>query len=218
MKICIFGATGLTGGLLLEACLRHGHVQQVTIFVRKPLPLQHAKLRQVTTTMETLADVATDIDGDVVFNCLGTTLKKAGSQAAQYAIDCAYPVRVAQLAAANGVTCMVNVSSVGASERGNFYLKTKADMERGVREAIGEGAYFVRPSLIMGDRQEFRFGEKVGMWLTPIFDALMLGGLRKYHSVAAHNIAKAMLQVAIERPDSPKVLHYDDIMKMAGRH
>jgi uncharacterized protein YbjT (DUF2867 family) len=167
--------------------------------------------------METLAGAASEISGDVVFNCLGTTLKKAGSQAAQYAIDCTYPVQVAQLAATNGVPCMVNVSSVGTSERGNFYLKTKADMERGVAEAMGEGAYFMRPSLIMGDRQEFRFGEKVGMWLTPIFDALMLGSLRKYHSIAAKNIAKAMLQVAIERPESPKVLHYDDIMAMAGK-
>jgi uncharacterized protein YbjT (DUF2867 family) len=185
----------------------------VKIFVRKKINLQHAKLQQVITTFADLDLVKKEISGDVVFNCLGTTLKQAGSTTAQYEIDCDYPVRVATFAAANGVKCMVNVSSVGASERGNFYLKTKADMERGVRETIGEKAYFMRPSFLVGDRSDFRLGEQIGIYLFYGINLFLLGGLRKYRSINARQVAKSMLQIALTQPDEPKILHYDEMQK-----
>ena len=212
MTANIFGATGLVGGHLLDLCLQHPNVAQVKVFVRKPMDLQHPKLLQITTDFAGLEQVRAQISGDVVFNCLGTTISQAGSQAAQYAIDCEYPVKVAQLAAANGVPCMVSVSSVGASATGNFYLKTKADMESGVQKAIGEKAYFMRPSFILGNRKAFRLGEKIGIVLMMGINPLLLGGLRKYRSIHAEKIAKAMLQVALKQPKSPKVFHYGDIL------
>jgi uncharacterized protein YbjT (DUF2867 family) len=212
MIVNIFGATGLVGGHLLTLCLQHPAITAVKVFVRKPVQLQHPKLEQITTDFEGLEQVRTRISGEVVFNCLGTTLKQAGSQAAQYIIDCEYPVKVARLAAANGVSCMISVSSIGTSPTGNFYLKTKADMENGVQKAIGKKAYFIRPSFILGDRKAFRLGEKIGIALMVFINPLLLGGLRKYRSIHAEVIAKAMLQLALKQPESPTVLYYDDIL------
>ena len=169
---------------------------------------------QITTDFAGLEQVRNRISGDVVFNCLGTTLRQAGSQAAQYAVDCEYPVKVAQLAAANGVPCMVSVSSVGASPTGNFYLKTKADMEQGVQKAIGKRAYFMRPSFILGNRKNFRPAEKVGIVLMTGINPLLWGALRKYRSIHAEKIATAMLQVALKQPESPVIFHYDDIQSV----
>ena len=213
MKINIFGATGLIGSALLQQCLENEQITSVKIFIRKKLDIQNAKIQQVITTFDTLENVKSEITGDVVFNCLGTTLKQAGSEAAQYDIDCSYPVKVAQLAAANGVPCMVNVSSVGTSENGNFYLKTKADMERGVSDAIGEKAYFIRPSFLVGDRPEFRLGEKIGIYAFYGINLLLLGGLRKYRSIHANQVAKAMLNVALTQPTDKTVFHYDDMKR-----
>lgn len=216
MNICIFGATGLIGNHLLLEALSDPRVQSVKIFVRRTVDLHHSKLTQIVTTLHSLDEVAAHITGDVVFNCLGTTLRQAGSEAAQYAIDCEYPVRVAQIAAKNGVPCMVNVSSVGASASGNFYLKTKADMEEGVGKAI-KNAYFVRPSLLVGDRKEFRLGERIGFWAMTFLNWLMVGGLRKYRSIEALQVAKAMLALAHELPKQPRVLHFDEIMQYSRR-
>jgi uncharacterized protein YbjT (DUF2867 family) len=214
-SVLIFGATGLVGDLLLHQCLADDRVSVVKIFVRKRISLSHPKLVQVETTADSLHLVAGEIAGDVVFNCLGTTLRQAGSQEAQYAIDCAYPVRVAQLAAQNGISCMVNVSSVGASATGNFYLKTKADMEKGVGEAIGEKAYFMRPSFITGNRKVFRLGERIGIYLMILLNPLFIGGFRKFRSIAAQKIAAAMLHIGLEQPTAPKILHFDEIVQWA---
>lgn len=216
MKVNIFGATGLVGNLLLQECLTNEKISQIKIFVRKPIELIHPKLLQVTVTYDSLEQLASEIEGDVVFNCLGTTLKQAGSQSAQYQVDCEYPIKVAQLAAKNGVKCMVNVSSVGTSESSNFYLKTKADMERGVAAAIGSKSYFMRPSFIVGDRKDFRLGEKIGIFLALLINPLMIGGLRKYRSIEAKKIAMAMLQLGINQPNDVKILHFDEIKYWAN--
>jgi uncharacterized protein YbjT (DUF2867 family) len=213
MKVNIFGATGLIGGSLLEQCLEDNEISEVKIFVRQHIDNQHIKLRQIIATFDNINTVSSEITGDVVFNCLGTTLKKAGSEAAQYTIDCEYPVKIAQLAAANGVACMVNVSSVGASETGNFYLKTKADMENGVRNAIGEKAYFTRPSFLVGNRKEMRIGEKIGTYITLIINPLLLGEWRKYRAIAAKKVAAAMLSIAKKQPDD-KIFHYGEMIAM----
>jgi uncharacterized protein YbjT (DUF2867 family) len=217
MKVLIFGATGLVGEFLMHACLQNPRIKQVTIFVRKKIALEHTKLTQVICALDTVEQVADQITGDVVFNCLGTTLKQAGSEAAQYAVDCTYPVKVAQIAAQNGIKCMVNVSSVGTSATGNFYLRTKAEMEAGISAAIGAKAYFMRPSFLTGPRKEVRIGEKIGIGLSIIINPLMFGGLRKYRSISAFKVAQAMIGIAMEQPEAPKVLHYDEIMHYAKK-
>lgn len=216
MKVNIFGATGLVGNLLLHECLANEKISQVKVYVRKFIELQHPKLQQVIATYDSLEQSAVEIEGDVVFNCLGTTIKQAGSQAAQYQIDCEYPIKIAQLAAKNGIDCMVSVSSIGTSESGNFYLKTKAEMERGIAAAIGSKSYFLRPSFIVGDRKEFRLGEKIGIFIAQIINPLLMGSLRKYRSISAKTIAQGMLQLALNQPNDVKILHFDEIKYWAN--
>lgn len=215
MEIAIFGATGLVGGYLVTEALADKSVTEVKVFVRKAMNLQHPKLKQIITTFDTLEAVQNEIMADVVFNCLGTTLKVAGSKDAQYQIDCTYPIKVAEFAAKNGVPCMVNVSSVGAAETSNFYLKTKYDMEKGVAEAIGTKAYFLRPSFLVGDRSEFRLGEQIGIYCFAVLNWLLVGKTRKYRSVNANAVAKAMLQIAKKQPAAPRVFEYDAILEAA---
>jgi uncharacterized protein YbjT (DUF2867 family) len=217
MIINLFGATGLTGQYLLNECLAHPRVHTVRAFVRKPLTIEHPKLVTVITTANMLDTVADQITGDVVFNCLGTTIRQTGSQAAQYAIDCTYPVQVAAIAARNGVRTMVSVSSVGASPTGNFYLRTKSDMEKGVTAHFGERAYFVRPSFLLGNRPDVRTGERIGIVAAEAIQFLLVGGLRKYRSVHGGTVAQAMLAIALAQPAMLHVLHYDDLVYWAKR-
>lgn len=216
MVVNIFGASGLVGNHLLLACIESNTVSSIHVFVRKPMLLQHPKLSIIICDFESLDSNKDKIQGDVVFNCLGTTAKVAGSKEKQYEIDCSYPIKIAKLAAANGVKCMVNVSSVGASGNANFYLKTKSDMESGVQESIGQYTYNMRPSFLVGDRTELRIGEKIGIGVFNIVDLLLLGGLRKYRSISASKVASAMLKVAIEKPKDIHIFHYAEIVAYAA--
>lgn len=212
MNVLLFGATGLIGQSLLENCLQDDTIKTVTIFVRKSSTLRHPKLQEVICDYETLETHRTLLTGDVVFNCLGTTLKVAGSKEAQYTIDCLYPVKIAQLASANGVEMMVSVSSIGASASGNFYLRTKYDMEEGIKSYFGNQAYFMRPSLLTGPRKEFRTGEKVAQFFFPIINLLLWGPLKNYRSIKADTVAKAMLHTAKHKPDK-QVLFFEDMQR-----
>ncbi|MBN8701985.1 MAG: NAD(P)H-binding protein [Bacteroidetes bacterium] len=212
MRVLIFGATGLIGNLLVQECLSSTAISEVRIFVRKKINTNHPKLKQFICTYTTIDSIKNELVGDVVFNCLGTTLKVAGSKEAQYEIDCSYPVKVAKLAAANGIKTMVSVSSIGASATGNFYLKTKAEMESGVQNAIGKQSYFMRPSFLVGERKESRLGEKIGIVLFSGINYLLVGPLKKYKSIKAQYVAKAMLHIATEKPEQ-QIFYFADIIK-----
>lgn len=213
MVAIIFGASGLIGSSLLEMCLQNEHFTEVRIFGRRTLPLQHIKLKQYTCNLETLPQVQHELKGHVVFNCLGTTLKIAGSQAEQYKIDCTYPVKIAELAWVNQVSQMISVSSVGAASTGNFYLRTKFDMEEGVKKYFGNRAYFMRPSLLTGPRPSFRLGEKLGQMAFYLLNFLMIGSLRKYRSIPAQHVANAMLNAALN-PNQKTIWYFDDMLNI----
>ncbi len=216
MKAVIFGASGLTGAALTAQVLAESSVNEVVVFLRRASGMRHAKLTEIIIDFDKMQEHAAQINGDVVFNCLGTTLAKAGSQAAQQRIDRDYPIAVAQIAAANGVPLMVSVSSVGTSESGNFYLKTKAEMEAGVVAAMGANrSVFMRPSMLMGDRKEFRLGEKIGIYAMYGIDYVLLGGLRKYRSMPINALAKAMINVAKGKTPTTNTPEFDEIMRLA---
>ncbi len=216
MKIILFGASGLTGAALTTQALADPTITEVVVFVRRASGESHAKLTEVVIDFDKMQDYANLIKGDVVFNCLGTTLAKAGSKAAQQRIDRDYPIVIAQIAAANHVPLMVSVSSVGTSDSGNFYLKTKAEMEAGVVAAMGvERCVFLRPSMLVGDRKEFRLGELIGIYAMYGIDYLLLGGLRKYRSMPIPALAKAMLNLAKGKKSNTNTPEFDEIMRLA---
>ncbi len=216
MKAIVFGASGLTGEALTAQLLADNSVNEVIVFVRRTSGASHAKLTEIVIDFDKISDSAAAIKGDVVFNCLGTTLAKAGSQAAQQRIDRDYPIAIAQIAAQNNVPLMVSVSSVGTSDSGNFYLRTKAEMEAGVTAAMrAERCIFMRPSMLMGDRKEFRLGEKIGIYAMYGIDYLLFGSLRKYRSMPIPALAKAMINTAKGVKSTINTPEFDEIMRLA---
>jgi uncharacterized protein YbjT (DUF2867 family) len=211
MEVIIFGSSGLVGGHLLQQCIDHPKVKSIVIVVRKPLDITHPKIQTVIADYDSLEQYKASIHGDVFFNCIGTTLKVAGSKEAQYKIDCLYPIRAAKIAHEKGAQIFVSVSSVGTTHGTNFYLNTKADMEKGISEIAGDMAYFLRPSFLVGNRKELRIGERIGIWAFVWINWVLIGSLKKYKSIQAKDVARAMLSVAISRP-TPHIMHYDDIM------
>lgn len=217
MKVLVFGATGLTGAALTEGLLHDSATTEVVIFVRRTTHIRHPKLSEIIVDFDHLEQHAAAIQGDVVFNCLGTTLAKAGSQQAQQTIDRDYPIAIARLAAKNKVALMISVSSVGTTPKGNFYLKTKAEMEAGITAALGaDRCVFMRPSFLVGHRKELRIGERIGLYAMRVIDHILVGSSSKYHSIKIEDLAKAMISIAKGAKSSPTP-EYDEIMQLINR-
>ncbi len=201
----LLGASGLIGGHLLQQLLENPDYAEVVALVRRPLPVQHPKLRQEILDFD--RPDAGKIKGDDLYCALGTTLKKAGSEEAQYRIDCVYPAEIGRIARENGVRQYLLVSSLGADAgSSNFYLRTKGELEEKIRALGFERFVAARPSLLLGDRQEFRLGEKIGIAL---FRALAPLIPRRYRGIQAEKVARALIRKANEGGRGTEIVESD---------
>lgn len=198
MHATIIGATGLIGGHLLDMLLNDVTFKTVRILIRRPLELSHPKLEKKLVDFSDMENFRLALEGtDVIFCTIGTTMKKMkGDKDAYRKVDYEIAVNAAKLGKANGCEKFVLVSAVGAdSQSRNFYLKLKGETEEAVQASGIESVYILRPSLLIGNRKEFRAGEKLASWLMPLFAFILPA---KYRPVKAIDVAKAMIHAVKE--------------------
>jgi len=213
----VLGASGLVGGFCLRTLVDDPDYTRVLTFGRRELPpLTRAKVTQRVADLGSLT--AEDFrEVQDVFCALGTTIRKAGSQAAFRGVDLELPLRAAQEAWRAGAEQFVVVSSVGADPGSkNFYLRTKGELERELSRLPFRAIHILRPSLLIGKRQEFRLWESFAMKIAPALDLLTLGPWRKYHSMPAQIAGRAMVGAARQPKNGTLVYEYDGIVNLAG--
>ncbi len=193
MKALIIGATGATGKDLVDVLLRDPDYTEIVAFVRRPGGVTHPKLTEIITDYNKLEDVAGEINGDVWFSCLGTTLKTAGSREAQYRIDFEIPAGFAAIAKRNGVSRLVLLSSYGASATSRvFYSRIKGQLEEHLASLAFDQHIVFRPGLLLRKNTD-RLGEQLSAAALKFFNSL--GLMRKLRplptSILAEKMAKA---------------------------
>jgi uncharacterized protein YbjT (DUF2867 family) len=225
----LVGGTGLIGQLTLRRLLAKNIDSTVIAISRRALPEQHRRLISLTAD---LSDPAADIELaqrltevssariDVFLCALGTTQRDAGSTSAFRTVDFELAVRLARTARNLGARHAVVVSSVGADARSrNVYLKTKGEMEEGVGDLGFDGFDFLRPSLLLGKRKgRYRLGEHLAQMLSPFYNPMLGGPLRRYRAISADTIAAAMVALAAHPASGRHVHEYDTIRDLAIRH
>lgn len=193
-RVMIVGASGFIGQRVLQALLNDSSIYEVHAFVRRPLPFTHARLQQHVQDLSRLQQLTPNFSADVAINCLGTTIRVAGSQDAFRAVDQDAVLAFAGLAQRAGVKHFLSVSAIGASPRsGNFYSRVKGEVEKSLRGLNFEALTLMQPSLLTGERQEFRLGERIGHWLSAPIAPLMIGPLAAYRPVSGDIVAQAMV-------------------------
>lgn len=193
-SVMIIGATGLVGSRLYELLLADFSVNKITLLGRNFPASDDPKVIKVKTDFTDLNKLKEHFqDVNVLFCCIGTTIKIAGSNDAFRKVDYEIPVRLAEVASFCGVKKFIAISSLGAELNSrNFYLRTKAEMERDVVSFPFQKVAFVRPSLLLGKRTEPRTLEKLLQFLMMLFSFLMIGPLIKYKPIRDITVAKAM--------------------------
>jgi uncharacterized protein YbjT (DUF2867 family) len=205
----IAGASGLVG----QECLRLllNRYDSVISLVRKSTGKAYEK-RIDFERIETIEIPR----GAHVYCALGSTIKKAGSEAAFRRVDFDYPKMLATRAAAAGGAKFVLVSSVGADRSsGNFYLRVKGELEDAIAAMPLEAALFFRPSFLVGDREEKRTGEAAGIVIARALAFALAGSLRKYRAIPAGTVAEAMVSAANGEVSGVHAYHYDDMLRLA---
>ena len=209
----IAGSTGLVGSHCLQFLLSSPEYASVRALVRRPTGVSHPKLHEQTVDFDSLANLP---HADHVFCALGTTIRKAGSQSEFRRVDLEYPLRLAESVLSAGAQQFVLVSSVGAnSKSGNFYLRTKGELEEALRQQLFAGLHIFRPSFLLGMRSENRPGERIGMALAKPLSFVMVGGLRKYRPITAETVGKAMVNAASVGTSGTHVYEYEEIISLA---
>ena len=206
----LIGATGLVGKALLEQLVVADSIQKITTLTRRAMPHSSPKVANHVVNFDKLDESASLIKGDVLFCCLGTTLKQAGSIAAQRLVDVDYQFKVAELAAANEVRHCVLVSASGANEKSNnAYLHMKGELEQKISALAFERISILQPSLLLGERPDFRLGESLASYLLPVL--CLLPGLKSYRPIKAEQVAKRMLQACLQPGPPLEVFKLDQI-------
>ncbi|BCS95174.1 hypothetical protein DSLASN_08060 [Desulfoluna limicola] len=205
-RVMIAGATGLVGGCFFETALDDSDYSEIVLLGRRSLPEldAHEKVATLTTDFSGLETLAPSCEVDAVVCALGTTIKKAGSKERLFEIDCLYTEAAASYARRCGARTLVVVSSVGASPAASsHYLHTKGEMEKRVQSMGFEACHILRPSLLMGDRKEKRFGEALGVRLLSPLSFLMPA---KYRPIHADTLARK-IDALLKNPGEGVVVH-----------
>ena len=212
--VLLLGATGLVGSHLLKGLLADDTCGKVMTLTRSPVngDFESGKLDAHIVDFEQPADWRERAVADQVICALGTTIRKAGSRQAFRRVDFDYPLIVAQAARNLGCRHFLLVSAMGANPNSRiFYNRVKGELEAALLTLEFDSLSIFRPSLLLGERSEFRMGEAVGQAL-----GRWLGFAipRAYRPVAARDVAHAILSIAARDPVGNRVVTSAEIAEI----
>ena len=206
----VIGSTGLIGKkLIFELAKKDSEVIAIS---RRSISNLPENVTLLNLNFDDFLDNGCVPSCDHIYICLGTTIKKAGSQSEFKKVDFDYSVSFARKAREAGATKISLVSSVGANPYAkNFYLKIKGEVEEEIKKIDFQSINILRPSLLLGSREESRFLEKIGQNLSSFINPLLVGSLRKYRGIKSSNIAYFMANY--ENSGGIKYFYFDDFNK-----
>jgi len=194
----VLGATGLVGGCLLGVLASDTECESIVAIGRRPSGAHDRKLTEVTVDLADTDRYVEHLRVDCVFCALGTTIKKAGSEAAFRRVDYEYPLAAARAASSAGAGRFALVSAVGADAKSSvFYNRVKGELEDALRALLfPRGVRVLHPSVLLGERTESRPGEQIAATLMRATAPLFAGGLKKYRAITADTVARALVTAA----------------------
>lgn len=214
----VFGSTGLIGNLLAEELVQSEKYVRIKSFVRQATGVTEAKVEEIVSDFSDPESFSGKITGDDLYICLGTTIRKAGSVANMEKIDRDLPVKIASIAAANGVKRLAVVSSLGASAgSANYYLRIKGEMEEAIMKLSFESISIVRPSMLLGERKEIRASEIVGKVVMTAFKPVLIGKLSKYRAIHGGDVARAMISLVLTA-EGKNIIESSELQKLSSRY
>ena len=210
-KAIVIGSTGMVGKQLIQLLIENEAFSEVVSLVRRSSGIIHPKFHEIIVNFDEPETWSKFVSGNVLFSCMGTTIAQAKTKDEQYKVDFTYQFTVAEIAAKNGISNYVLVSSAGADSKSNiFYSKMKGKLENAVQSLPFEYISILRPGLLVGNRIEKRVGEKIGFLVLNAFNKL--GLFKKYKPIMDVQVAKAMIKASSKINSASYTL--DEVFKL----
>ena len=212
----LFGSSGLVGGHVLNQLTQNLNYSKIKIFVRSFIDIDNPKIELIKTDFNNLHKHVDDIKGDECFFCIGTTKKKSLNKNEYQKIELDIPKKIAQIAKSNLVKSFFFVSSGYANPKSSGeYLKFKGLVEEEIKNLNFDKIGIMRPSFLLGERQEERVGEKFGIIIFKLLTPILIGPFRKMRPIQSEIVAKAMIKLANENIDQ-SVFESNEISNLVG--
>jgi uncharacterized protein YbjT (DUF2867 family) len=193
-RVLVAGATGLIGSELIKLLLVNPHIGQVVAISRSQFKSHHPKLKHLIISFEELEKIVDEFYGDSIFCCLGSTIKKTPDLQDYKRVDHDYPIKLAELSQQCDVSQFHLVSALGANPQSRqFYLRMKGETEQAIKKIFNKSLHIYQPALLTGNRLEERRFEKTFIFMMKVLNPFLVGGLKKYRSIKAATVAKAMI-------------------------
>ena len=217
MNALLLGSTGLVGHELLELLVVDSRFEKIDLLSRRELDMREISVTNYMVDFTNLLELPLHHSVDILFIAFGSTIKKAGSRAAQWEIDVDIPTTVMKLAKEIGVKQCVLISALGVSLNSPFfYSRMKAQLDENAKAIGFEKLIIVKPSVLEGPRKEKRTGEKLSI---QIGNAIGKTGLiNKYRPVEAINVAKCMIQTSFDLPNGYHEIPSNEIVDFAKKY
>lgn len=217
-RAVVAGATGLVGMWLVNHLLAEEKYREIVLLVRRKASFdQDTRLKEMMIDFNQLSEVGPQLFADAdVFCTMGTTIKKAKTKTNFRRVDFEYALQFAELAERGGAANFLIVTAMGACEQSFFfYSRVKGELETALSRLKLKSLHIYRPSLLLGDREEFRFGESLSMKLYNVMGFLFIGGLKKYAPIKANTVAMAMVRTALQDKQGRHVYESNSIAGIA---
>ena len=217
IEVAVFGATGLIGSILVKYLKQSSKFKKINLVLRSPVDLKGENVKIHKIDLFKKSEILHSLNtSKVVFVAIGTTLSKVKGNKDKYRrIDFGITKDIADSCKELGIDKLILVSSSGANLKSkSFYLNLKGSIEKYVTDLNFKSVSILRPSLLLGKRNEKRFVEKLAQIAIPKISFFMPS---KYKAIKAETVAKAMLQLSITESKGVKIFHYKEIIDLSDK-
>ena len=211
-QVTLFGASGLIGSYLLKHLVKDSEVHLINVISRKPFYLQHDKINNIVIDFTDLNSFSSCIQkSDAVFVSIGTTMAKVNGDKTEYRkIDFDIIYNIADACKKNSIKNLLFVSSLGAdSNASSFYLSLKGEIEDSVEILKLEYTSVFRPSVLLGNRNEARFMERIAQFVMYHLASLIPS---KYKPIDSEIVAKSMVNISKDPKAGFNIYHYEEMI------
>ena len=216
IEVAVFGATGLIGSILVKYLKQFSKFKKINLVLRSPIDLKDENVKIHKINLFKKSEILNSLNtSKVVFIANGTTMSKVKGDKEKYRrIDFGITKDIADACKEFGIDKLILVSSSGANLKSkSFYLNLKGSIEKYVTDLNLKSVSILRPSLLLGKRNEKRFVEKLAQIAIPKISFFMPS---KYKAIKAKTVAKAMLQLSNTESKGVKIFHYKEIIDLSN--
>lgn len=219
VSLIIAGASGLVGNHFIRQAAQMSHIDSIFSIGRNEVANMPSGAIHYKAPSDQWDNIIRDIGADIACSCLGTTIKKAGSQEAFAAVDLELVNSFFKASKEAGARHAIAISSTMANAAAkHFYLRTKGQAELAIKTLKFDRTDIIRPGLLKGERvDDYRLGERAAIIASPLMDILLQGKYRKYRSIPAEDVAKAAALLSAKSAIGFHVHENDEILKLIQR-